>query len=58
MTVTNVLQYVLKSIRMKEVKLIKMRHDINVLQQMVYILLDRVEKLEKEQKKDKKVDDV
>jgi hypothetical protein len=43
---------------MKEVKLIKMRHDINVLQQMVYILLDRVEKLEKEQKKDKKVDDV
>ena len=32
---------------MKESTLIKMKHDINVLQQMVYILLDRVEKLEK-----------
>lgn len=32
---------------MKESTLVKMKHDINVLQQMVYILLDRVEKLEK-----------
>lgn len=31
---------------MKESKLIKMQHDINILQQMVYVLLDRVEKLE------------
>ena len=36
---------------MKESTLIKMKHDINVLQQMVYILLDRVEKLEKVEKK-------
>ncbi len=32
---------------MKESTLVKMKHDINILQQMVYILLDRVEKLEK-----------
>lgn len=36
---------------MKESTLVKMKHDINVLQQMVYILLDRVEKLEKVEKK-------
>ncbi len=30
---------------MKESTLVKMKHDINILQQMVYILLDRVEKL-------------
>ena len=35
---------------MKESTLIKMKQDINILQQMVYILLDRVEKLEKKQK--------
>ena len=40
---------------MKESTLIKMKHDISILQQMVYILLDRVEKLEKVNKKDKDV---
>ena len=34
---------------MKESTLIKMKQDINILQQMVYILLDRVEKLEKKE---------
>ena len=40
---------------MKESTLIKMKHDISILQQMVYILLDRVEKLEKVNKKDEDV---
>jgi len=35
---------------MKESTLVKMKHDVNILQQMVYILLDRVEKLEKKEK--------
>lgn len=53
-TLTNVLQYAHKYIEMKEVELIKMKHDIKLTQQALVVALDKIEKLEQKvfEKKD------